>query len=171
MLHGAGRFQDALTSFRQACDLNANSSVSHHNLGIVYAELSQMSAAEKSFRRAIQIDPQYIEAHCNLAGLLNWAGRSEEAIKALGHSVGIHPDPVELLADFGREGLETLVVTCPGFTADCLETLDELGHEGQQQFSATGGGELYLVPCVNDHPHWLDAMATIVRQESAGWSA
>ncbi|MEE2968876.1 MAG: tetratricopeptide repeat protein [Pseudomonadota bacterium] len=101
MLHGAGRFQDALTSFRRACDLNANSSVSHHNLGIVYAELSQMSAAEKSFRRAIRIDPQYIEAHCNLAGLLNWAGRSEEAIEALGHAVGIHPDSVELRANFG----------------------------------------------------------------------
>jgi ferrochelatase len=83
----------------------------------------------------------------------------------------LEPYTEELLADFGREGIETLVVTCPGFTADCLETLDELGHEGQQQFSATGGGELYLVPCVNDHPHWLDAMATIVRQESAGWSA
>ena len=83
----------------------------------------------------------------------------------------LEPYAEELLADFGRERLETLVVTCPGFTADCLETLDELGHEGQQQFSATGGGELYLVPCVNDHPHWLDAMATIVRQESAGWSA
>tara|TARA_B100000686_G_scaffold151991_1_gene159247 strand:+ start:779 stop:1774 length:996 start_codon:yes stop_codon:yes gene_type:complete len=83
----------------------------------------------------------------------------------------LEPYTEELLADFGREGIETLVVTCPGFTADCLETLDELGHEGQQQFSATGGGELHLVPCVNDHPHWLDAMATIVRQESAGWSA
>ena len=83
----------------------------------------------------------------------------------------LEPYTEELLADFGREGLETLVVTCPGFTADCLETLDELGHEGQQQFSATGGGKLYLAPCVNHHPHWLDAMATIVRQESAGWSA
>ena len=81
----------------------------------------------------------------------------------------LQPYTEDLLADLGREKLESLVVTCPGFTADCLETIDEIGHEGQQQFHETGGGQLHLVPCVNDHPRWLDAMATIVQQESAGW--
>ena len=81
----------------------------------------------------------------------------------------LQPYTEDLLADFGREKLESLVVTCPGFTADCLETIDEIGHEGQRQFHETGGGQLHLVPCVNDHPRWLDAMATIVQQESAGW--
>jgi ferrochelatase len=81
----------------------------------------------------------------------------------------LQPYTEDLLADLGREKLESLVVTCPGFTADCLETIDEIGHEGQRQFHETGGGQLHLVPCVNDHPRWLDAMATIVQQESAGW--
>lgn len=81
----------------------------------------------------------------------------------------LQPYTEDLLADLGREKLSSLVATCPGFTADCLETIDEIGHEGQQQFGETGGGELNLVPCLNDHPRWLDAMATIARQECAGW--
>ncbi len=82
----------------------------------------------------------------------------------------LQPYTEDLLADLGREKLASLVVTCPGFTADCLETIDEIGREGQSQFNETGGGRLHLVPCVNEHPRWLDAMATIVRQESAGWA-
>ena len=83
----------------------------------------------------------------------------------------LEPYTEEVLARLGEQGVRRLVAICPGFTADCLETLDEIGREGAEQFSSGGGQQFHLVPCLNDHPAWLDAMATIARQELAGWDA
>jgi ferrochelatase len=82
----------------------------------------------------------------------------------------LEPYTEELLRQFGRRGIRTLAAACPGFTADCLETLDEIGNEGCRQFREGGGRTLRLSPCLNGHPAWLDAMAAIARQESAGWA-
>ena len=82
----------------------------------------------------------------------------------------LEPYTEEVLARLGGQGVRRLVAICPGFTADCLETLDEIGREGAEQFSS-GGGQQFHLPCLNDHPAWLDAMATIARQELAGWDA
>jgi len=73
------------------------------------------------------------------------------------------------LKELGAQGMKNLVVLCPGFIADCLETIDEIGNLGEEQFQSTGGGDLHLVPCLNDRADWLDAMATIARRELAGW--
>ena len=83
----------------------------------------------------------------------------------------LEPYTEEVLERLGGQGVRRLVTICPGFTADCLETLDEIGREGAEQFSSGGGQQFHLVPCLNDHPAWLDAMATIARQELAGWDA
>ena len=81
----------------------------------------------------------------------------------------LEPYTEEVLARLGGQDVRRLVAVCPGFTADCLETLDEIGREGAEQFSSGGGQQFHLVPCLNDHPAWLDAMATIARQELSGW--
>ena len=81
----------------------------------------------------------------------------------------LQPYTEELLLGLGSLGVDDVVATCPGFTADCLETLDEIGNEGAAQFIEGGGTKLTLVPCLNDHPAWLDTMAAIVRLESRGW--
>ena len=81
----------------------------------------------------------------------------------------LEPYTEEVLEHLGSQGVRRLVAICPGFTADCLETLDEIGREGAEQFAHGGGQQFHLVPCLNDHPAWLDAMATIARQELAGW--
>ena len=81
----------------------------------------------------------------------------------------LEPYTEQLLHQLGGRGVRTLAAACPGFTADCLETLDEIGHEGARQFREGGGQTLHLTPCLNSHPAWLGAMAAIVRQESAGW--
>ena len=83
----------------------------------------------------------------------------------------LEPYTEEVLACLGGLGVRRLVAICPGFTADCLETLDEIGREGAEQFSSGGGQQFHLVPCLNNHPAWLDAMAAIARQELAGWDA
>ena len=63
-----------------------------------------------------------------------------------------------------KKGVKRPLVVAPGFTTDCLETLDELGNEGRDEFAHGGGDpEAYsLCPCLNDHPGWIDAMADLV---------
>jgi ferrochelatase len=60
-----------------------------------------------------------------------------------------------------------LLVACPGFTADCLETLDEIGEVLAADFRAAGGERLDLVPCLNDHPAWIAALAGLVERTAA----
>ena len=81
----------------------------------------------------------------------------------------LQPYTEDILAELPTQGVESLVATCPGFTADCLETVDEIGNEGNEIFRGAGGQQLSLAPCLNAHPRWLDAMATIVRSEASGW--
>jgi ferrochelatase len=75
-------------------------------------------------------------------------------------------DAVEHLA---KKGVKKLAVILPGFTADCLETVDEIGNEAGEEFHEAGGEKLRSVPCLNDHPKWIDALEVMVREEGAGW--
>jgi ferrochelatase len=56
-----------------------------------------------------------------------------------------------------------VLVSTPGFPADCLETIDEIGEILAEQFLAVGGEELRRVPCLNEHPRWVQAMGALVR--------
>src|SRR5262249_36231282 len=60
-------------------------------------------------------------------------------------------------------------VAMPGFTADCLETIDEIGYEAREVFRHAGGKELHPCPCLNAHPRWVEAMRTLVEEEGRGW--
>lgn len=62
-----------------------------------------------------------------------------------------------------------VAVASPGFTADCLETLEEIGMTGREQFLEHGGAEFVRIPCVNDDARWLDAMSVIASRELGGW--
>ncbi len=59
-----------------------------------------------------------------------------------------------------------VLIACPGFAADCLETLEEIGQRLERSFRANGGQELRLVPCLNDHPRWLDTLLKLSAQPS-----
>ena len=87
-----------------------------------------------------------------------------------GKEAWLQPYTEDILSALGKEGVGLLLASCPGFTVDCLETLDEIGNEGAQLFADAGGKQLHLSPCLNDHPAWLDAMAEITREETAGWN-
>lgn len=86
-----------------------------------------------------------------------------------GREPWLRPYTDETLMRLGAEGLETVLVVCPGFIADCLETIDEIGNLGREQFEGSGGGTLERVDCLNDDSRWLEAMATIARRELGGW--
>jgi ferrochelatase len=62
-----------------------------------------------------------------------------------------------------RSGIKKLLVICPAFVADCLETLEEIALRGRETFLAAGGETFTAIPCLNVHPRWLDALENLVR--------
>jgi protoporphyrin/coproporphyrin ferrochelatase len=80
----------------------------------------------------------------------------------LGKDPWLRPYTDEQLTRFPSAGVRRLVVLCPAFVSDCLETLEEIGLRGRDSFLRAGGTSLTLVPCLNEHPRWLDALEGMV---------
>jgi ferrochelatase len=68
-----------------------------------------------------------------------------------------------------RDGVKKIAIITPGFAADCLETLEEIGVENRGYFLENGGTHFAAIPCLNDSPEGIDMLADIVRRELAGW--
>jgi ferrochelatase len=86
-----------------------------------------------------------------------------------GRDVWLKPYTEEKLKALARAGTKRVFVAMPGFTADCLETLDEIGNEARETFRHAGGELLHACPCLNDHPKWIAALKTLVIEEGRGW--
>jgi ferrochelatase len=82
----------------------------------------------------------------------------------LGRDPWLQPYTDHVLETFARTGIRKLLVICPAFVADCLETLEEIGIRGRQSFRDAGGEELTLIPCLNEHPLWIAALEKMVRE-------
>jgi len=59
-----------------------------------------------------------------------------------------------------------LLVVCPAFVADCLETLEEIGLRGKEAFLENGGEEFVLIPCLNVHPRWIEVLTDWVQSDT-----
>jgi len=81
-----------------------------------------------------------------------------------GFAPWLAPSTDETLRAWGAAGLESVDVFCPGFAADCLETLEEIAIRGRQTFAQAGGGEYRFVPCLNDNPGYLQCLAAMARR-------
>jgi ferrochelatase len=66
------------------------------------------------------------------------------------------------------EGRKKLLVICPAFVSDCLETLEEIGIRGRETFLGAGGTDFALIPCLNEHPLWLQALEKRVARFAGG---
>jgi ferrochelatase len=86
-----------------------------------------------------------------------------------GQTAWIEPYTAATLSAYGRQGVRRVDVVCPGFVADCLETLEEIGIEARKTFLDAGGIEFHLLPCLNERADWIDALAAIARQHHEGW--
>jgi protoporphyrin/coproporphyrin ferrochelatase len=86
-----------------------------------------------------------------------------------GRKTWLKPYTDNVLTALGRKGVKRVYVALPGFTADCLETLDEIGRESKEVFERAGGENLQNGTCLNEHPKWIEAMARIIRDEGQGW--
>ena len=81
----------------------------------------------------------------------------------LGRTPWIKPYTDEILPELVERGVRRLLVSCPSFVSDCLETLEEIGIRAREDFIAEGGEDLHLVPAVNSHENWVGAVASMVR--------
>jgi protoporphyrin/coproporphyrin ferrochelatase len=86
-----------------------------------------------------------------------------------GRDEWLKPYTEETLKKLAAAGKKKVFVAMPGFTADCLETVDEIGFEAREAFVHAGGVELRACPCLNDAPTWIDALEEILRDEGQGW--
>lgn len=84
----------------------------------------------------------------------------------LGRTPWLRPYTDVVLPELARAGKRRVVVFCPAFVADCLETLEEIGIRARDDFAANGGEKLTLVPSLNGLPSWADAVVALVRRQA-----
>jgi ferrochelatase len=80
----------------------------------------------------------------------------------LGVDAWLEPNTHSEIVRLAASGVRKLLVICPAFTVDCLETIEEIGIRARAAFLAAGGREFTLIPCLNDHPKWITALAHMV---------
>jgi ferrochelatase len=88
-----------------------------------------------------------------------------------GRAQWLQPYTAPTLRELGAAGVRRADVFCPGFTADCLETIEEIGFEVRDEFLHAGGKEFHRIACLNASQAWIAALGEIVAQQLQGWPA
>ncbi|MCY7317632.1 MAG: ferrochelatase [Ramlibacter sp.] len=119
-------------------------------------------------------DPYHCECHKTGRMLAEWLGLQKGQYSVtfqsrFGKAKWLEPYTEPTLRALGRKGVKRVDVACPGFTSDCLETLEEIALEGRDAFLASGGKDFHYIPCVNDDPAWIGALGTIAVRHLSGW--
>ncbi|MBU2340222.1 MAG: ferrochelatase, partial [Alphaproteobacteria bacterium] len=86
-----------------------------------------------------------------------------------GRAKWLEPATDTTLEEEAQAGTKRIAIAAPGFSADCLETLEELAMEGKEQFLEAGGEHFAALSCLNTSPAGLDMLETLLRRELSGW--
>lgn len=86
----------------------------------------------------------------------------------LGREEWLKPYTAVKLEELPKQGVKNLLVVCPAFVSDCLETLEEIAEEGKETFLHAGGESFEMIPCLNVHPLWVSALAKWVKEYANG---
>ena len=81
----------------------------------------------------------------------------------------LKPYTVDHVATLAHEGKKNIAVIAPAFSADCIETLEEINEEIRESFEEAGGEEFLYIPCLNDDPEHIDALAGVIERNLKGW--
>jgi ferrochelatase len=132
----------------QAHGRGAKLVMSYHGLpkrgGALYA--GQCYGTSKLLADRLQLEPgKWVVTFQSRFGFAEW----------------LQPYTAPTLAELAQQKVERIDVVCPGFVSDCLETLEEIGIEARQTFLTAGGREFHLIPCLNESPEWIAALAAI----------
>ncbi len=128
-------------------------------------------------RRSLDLgDPYHCECHKTARLLARALGLAQDQYAVsfqsrFGAAEWLKPYTLPYLAELGRRGAQRVDVICPGFVADCLETLEEIAQEGRDEFLRAGGKAFHYIPCPNDSPAFISALADLAQAHCAGWSA
>ncbi len=119
-------------------------------------------------------DPYFCECHktARLLAVALGMGADEYIVtfqSRFGKAEWLQPYTAPTVQELARQGIERVDVICPGFTSDCLETLEEINMEVRHDFEAAGGKEFHYIPCLNDSPAWITGLAEIAEQHLIGW--
>ncbi len=123
-------------------------------------------------QRTLDLGDPYHCHCCKTARLLSEAlGRPLTVAfqSRFGRAKWLEPATDATLARLAGEGAKKVAVLAPGFSADCLETLEELAIRGREQFLAAGGTDFAYLPCLNDSDVGMEMLRNIIGREVAGW--
>jgi len=82
----------------------------------------------------------------------------------LGRDPWLQPFTVNRLKELPAEGVKNLLIVCPAFVSDCLETLEEIAEEGKEVFMHAGGAHFEMIPCMNTQPQWVATLARWIEE-------
>jgi ferrochelatase len=86
-----------------------------------------------------------------------------------GREPWLQPYLDETMKAWGAAGMKSVDVMCPGFSSDCLETLEEIKEENREYFEEAGGGSLRYIPALNDRDDHVDMFTQLIKRELSGW--
>lgn len=119
-------------------------------------------------------DPYYCQCHKTTRLVREYLGWDESKIMVtfqsrFGPTKWLEPYTDATLAALPGRGVKKIAILAPAFSADCIETLEEIAMEGQQIFKDAGGENFAYIPCLNDSPAGMDMIEAMVRRELGGW--
>jgi ferrochelatase len=122
--------------------------------------------------RTLQLGDPY-HCHCQKTARLLSEAMGRELIVSFqsrfGRAKWLEPATDDTLMRLARDGTKKVAIFAPGFSVDCLETLEELAMQGHEQFEEAGGTHYAYMPCLNDGDVGMDMVERIIRRELAGW--
>ena len=86
-----------------------------------------------------------------------------------GRAKWLEPSTEQVLAAYPAQGVTRIAIAAPGFSADCVETVEELGIRGREAFMTASGEQFARLDCLNDSPEGMTMLEQLVRRELAGW--
>lgn len=130
------------------------------------ADLLLMSFHGIPQRAVDQGDPYADQCHATAQALAGELGLADGQWRLtfqsrFGAAKWLQPYTQPTLEQLAREGMKSVDVVCPGFSSDCLETLEEIAMECREAFLGGGGAEFRYIPCLNERPDWIAALADI----------
>jgi ferrochelatase len=119
-------------------------------------------------------DPYHCECHKTARLLADKLGLTREQVQLtfqsrFGKAKWLEPYTEPTLIALAQAGVKRVDVACPGFTSDCLETLEEIAQEAREAFLHAGGEQFHYIPCLNDSAPWVEAMGRLAEQHLGGW--
>ena len=116
-------------------------------------------------------DPYH--CHCQKTARLLSEAMDRELVVSFqsrfGRAKWLEPATDATIERLAQEGKKKIAIFAPGFSVDCLETLEELAIQGQEQFEEAGGTHFAYLPCLNDSAVGMDMLETLIRRELSGW--